>query len=96
MKKLFLILLILLTSISCTRNTYNPLTAPAPNYIVVVAALDEMYWMEYYGKFSKYQLDNIENDEDVQAAVEKEIKCKLTPTILREIAEKRKTIEHDI
>lgn len=95
MKKLFLSILILLTITSCTPG-YDAVSSPTPDYIIVVAALDEMYWMEYYGKFSKYQLDNIENDEDVQAAVEKEIKCKLTPELLKAIAEKRKTAKYDI
>lgn len=95
MKKIFLSILILLTITSCTPG-YDAVSTPTPDYIIVVAALDEMYWMQYHGLFSKYQLDNIENDEEVKIAVENQIKCELTPELLKAIAEKRKTAKYDI
>lgn len=87
--------ILLLMAIACTPG-YDAVSSPTPDYIIVVAALDEMYWMEYYGKFSKCQLDDIENNEDVKAAVEKEIECELSPELLKAIVEKRKTANYDM
>jgi hypothetical protein len=98
MKKLFLILL-LFSSIFCTSCKYfqNNEKFVAANYdtVIIVAALEEMYWLEYSKMYTADELNDIINNEELKRIVETKIKTTLEEKHLVEIVRIRKDSHYD-
>ena len=84
--------LLFLITVSCTKYSEKQVAA---NYhaVIVVAALEEMYWLEYNKIFTKEELDSF--DTNIQAEVEKSIKTRLTPELVERIKQLRKAAQYD-
>ena len=84
--------LLFLITVSCTKYSEKQVAA---NYhaVIVVAALEEMYWLEYNKIFTKEELDLF--DTNIQAEVENSIKTRLTQELVERIKQLRKAAQYD-
>ena len=84
--------LLFLITVSCAKYSEKQVAA---NYhaVIVVAALEEMYWLEYNKIFTKEELDLF--DTNIQAEIENSIKTRLTPELVERIKQLRKDAQYD-
>ena len=61
-----------------------------PTSVVVVAALDSMYWLQMKNVYSKEKLDHLNEHPDAIRSVEEDLGIELTPEAIQIIVEKRK------
>lgn len=61
-----------------------------PTSVIVVAALDSMYWMQMKKVYSKETLDEIDKHPEAIRSVEEDLGIELTPEAIQIIIEKRK------
>lgn len=98
MKKLFVILLLFLsTSLMGCKFFQSNEEVIAANYdtIIIVAALEEMYWLEYSKAYTADELNDIINNKELKEIVESKIKTSLEERHLVEIVRIRKGSHYD-
>lgn len=84
--------LLVLTVSACAKYSEEQVAA---NYhtVIVVAVLEEMYWLEYNKIYTKEELDLF--DANIQAEVEKSIKTRLNLDLVERIKKLRKAAQYD-
>ena len=88
----FILLLLLITS--CTFGHSEKEIQENYHAVIVVSVLEEMYWLEYSGNFTKSELD--EFDINVQTRIEDTLKTRLTPELIERIKRLRKATNYDL
>lgn len=83
------ILTLLFLVCSCVDRSYE-LVGADYNTVVMTAALNEMYWMEYNKEATKDELDNILSNPSVVSKLEAKLNTKLTSEQLNKISQQRK------
>ena len=87
LKSIFAIAFLALV-LSCSGP--ETISNPPPTSVVVVAALDSMYWMQVKKVYSKETLDEIDKHPEAIRSVEEDLGIELTPEAIQIIVEKRK------
>lgn len=82
------ILTILFLACSCVDRSYE-LVGADYNTVVVTAALNEMYWMEYNKEATKDELDTIASNPSLVSKLEGKLNLKLTSEQLTKITQQR-------
>ena len=84
--------LLVLAVSACVKYSEEQVAA---NYhtVIAVAALEEMYWLEYNKIYTKEELDLF--DANIQAEVEKSIKTRLNLDLVERIKKLRKAAQYD-
>lgn len=88
---IFILLLLLITS--CTFGYSEKEIQENYHAVIIVSVLEEMYWLEYSGNFTKSELD--EFDITVQTRIEDTLKTRLTPELIERIKRLRKDTNYD-
>ena len=98
MKKLYLVLLVcfsIFISACCSNDNIDTAVSADYNTVIVTAALEEMYWLEYMKEYTKEELDNISTNEEIKKLLEEKLKVILLPIHIEKIEELRKDANYD-
>lgn len=85
--------LVLVMSPACFQKYSDKQINENYHAVIVVAALEEMYWFEYNKIFTKSELDDL--GVVVQASLEDAIKTRLTPELIERIKRLRRGAKYD-
>ena len=88
------ILFSLLLLASCTFGYSEKEIQENYHAVIIVSVLEEMYWLEYSGNFTKSELD--EFGINVKTRIEDTLKTRLTPELIERIKHLRKASNHDL
>lgn len=90
MHRCLVVSLLLFAASACAPD--YPISAAPSEEVLVVAALDSMYWMQEKGVYSKESLDDLKNNPQIIEAIESDLGFKLSDQIIERIIKQRQDL----
>lgn len=90
MHRCLVVSLLLFAASACAPD--QPISAAPSEEVLVVAALDSMYWMQEKGIYSKESLDDLKNNPQIIEAIESDLGFKLSDKIIERIIKQRQNL----